>query len=457
MSAAGTIADGVGPGGAVSKPAALLGPRLVARSCEVVAAAPERLLGLGEREEAGFWDARPLGDPMVSAYVGAAWSASLSGDLTSDGFVDAGRSAVRLLERLEEPTLRAFVAVPFEAGRGFVRIPRAQIAVSGDSARLTVVGDPHEEDLEARLATLRTSWDRAGAEAGPSPAASGARVTDDGRDAYARLVGRALEAIEAGTVEKVVTARKVELSLARSPSLSALVAALPTSRVARFLVAQGAEAFFGATPETLVCFRQGMARADALAGSRPAPMGDRASDASLTAALAEELLRSDKDRREHALVVAFVRRALAGLGELLPEPSPDVVRLPSVWHLHTPLAARVRPGAAITDLVASLHPTPAVLGVPPAAARAWLREHEPFARGLYAGSLGTIDARGEGTFVVGIRSGKLSVGSAGREPRVTLYAGGGIVAGSDVVKELDETSAKLAPLLGAFGCGGPKP
>ena len=316
---------------------ALPGTRLVARSCEVPAASPELFLALGLAGDAGFWDARALGDPDALAQAGVVWSVPVTSDVSSEAFVEAGRLAAQTIDRLDVPALRAFAAVPFDGERGFLRIPRFAYAVSGDVGRLIVVGDPHVHDVESELAALRRSWEVASARSAPPAARSVAdglatELLDDGRSAYARLVAAALGAIAEGTFEKIVTARKLELGLAHAPALDALVSALPRSRVARFLVAQGAETFFGATPETLVRLADGTARADALAGSRPAPRGAAADDPLVASALAEELLRSDKDRREHELVVAFVRRALLGLGELGEVAAPTLVRLPNVWH-----------------------------------------------------------------------------------------------------------------------------
>ena len=124
---------------------------------------------------------------------------------------------------------------------------------------------------------------------------------------------------------------------------------------------------------------------------------------------------------------------------------PEVRRLRHVLHLRTPIIARLHDPCHVLELVARLHPTPAVGGVPTEAALAWIREHEPDERGWYAGPVGWLDAEGDGSFAVALRSGVLEPG------RVHLYAGNGIVRGSHAESELAETRLKLASLLAALG------
>jgi isochorismate synthase EntC len=99
------------------------------------------------------------------------------------------------------------------------------------------------------------------------------------------------------------------------------------------------------------------------------------------------------------------------------------------------------------DLVAELHPTPAVCGVPPSAARACIEESEPFDRGAYAGPVGWVDARGDGDWAIALRCAALDV------ERATLYAGAGIVARSDPAREIDETDRKFRAFLDSLRWG----
>ncbi|HEY8432577.1 MAG TPA: isochorismate synthase, partial [Sandaracinaceae bacterium] len=203
----------------------------------------------------------------------------------------------------------------------------------------------------------------------------------------------------------------------------------------RFGLRFGRACFVGATPERLFVKRGRSIVTEAIAGSVAAgPDAERA------------LLASDKDRREHAFVVAHVLERLAPLCEALSAPSePSVRRLPNVLHLHTPIRGTLRPGVSAPALAAALHPTPAVCGVPAGAALAHLAEHEAHPRGWYAGPVGWIDAEGDAELVVALRSGVVRGASA------WLYAGGGIVEGSELDAEWAESELKLRPLLDAIG------
>jgi menaquinone-specific isochorismate synthase len=179
---------------------------------------------------------------------------------------------------------------------------------------------------------------------------------------------------------------------------------------------------------------------EALAGS--AARGESASE---DAALCRALLQSEKDLREHRLVVDSILRRIADLGLTVEHAAqPRVLGLANVQHLYLPLSASLPAGVHILDLVARLHPTPAVGGTPREPALSAIKRLESLDRGLYAGPQGWVDHRGEGEFFVGIRSALIDGNSA------TVHAGAGIVAGSDAGKELAETELKLKALTGAL-------
>ena len=145
------------------------------------------------------------------------------------------------------------------------------------------------------------------------------------------------------------------------------------------------------------------------------------------------------------MVLESILRRLAPLGLRPEHPArPALLRLANVQHLQTPVRAALPAGVRLLDVLARLHPTPAVGGSPRAAACAHIRELEAFPRGLYAGPLGWIDAQGGGEFFVGIRSALID------GARARVYAGGGIVAGSDPEKEHAETELKFKALLDAL-------
>jgi len=267
---------------------------------------------------------------------------------------------------------------------------------------------------------------------------------DDGEARFKTAVGEALAAIEAGRYRKIVLARSV-LALADRPlqplaCLGRLRERFPSCW--SFSVASGAgSSFIGATPERLVRLRGGKLRTEALAGTAA-----RGASPEEDAARAAGLFASDKDRREQALVLESIERRLGDLG-LKPQaaPRPELVKLSNALHLRTPVVAEVPPGTHVLDIAAVLHPTPATGGQPREAALPEVRPLEGRGRGLYAGAMGWFDPRGEGELVVALRSGLI----AGE--RAELWAGAGIVAGSDPEAECRETELKLRALREALG------
>ena len=156
------------------------------------------------------------------------------------------------------------------------------------------------------------------------------------------------------------------------------------------------------------------------------------------AALAAGLLHSEKDLREQRLVLDSIVRRLSPLGLKLEfDDMPAIRRLANVQHLATPISATLPDGVRLLDVLARLHPTPAVGGTPRETAVKAIRELEGFPRGLYAGALGWLNARGGGEFFVGIRSALIN------GPSARVYAGAGIVAGSEPDREYAETELKF--------------
>ena len=207
-----------------------------------------------------------------------------------------------------------------------------------------------------------------------------------------------------------------------------------------FAARRGDACFLGATPERLARIEDRRVSVACLAGS-----GRRGATENDDAAAGAGLLADPKERSEHALVLGMILRALAPLCDDVRAPSePVLMRMPNVQHLHTPVEATLRGDAGVLDLVARLHPTPAVGGVPAGAALDAIREHEPFDRGWYAGPIGWLDAHGNGEFAVAIRSGLV------RRAEARLYAGCGIVRDSVPEREWDESLMKLRPMLCAL-------
>jgi menaquinone-specific isochorismate synthase len=267
-------------------------------------------------------------------------------------------------------------------------------------------------------------------------------VRDDHDAAFAewsRLVEAIRAAIAEGQFEKVVLARRVELAVAAldpASVLSHLRAQAP--ECTRFLLRVGASAFVGAAPERLLRKSGRELETEAVAGSIKAGNAGELS----------RLLESKKDLAEHEMVVRGIKQALAPVSAEIDAPlRPESYKLRHVTHLRTPIRALLNEDRHVLSLVARLHPTPAVGGLPTAPAVDWIAAHERDERGWYAGPIGWFDAAGDGEFAVALRSGVLE------QERAHLYVGAGIVRDSRPAEEFAETEWKLAALAGALGVG----
>jgi menaquinone-specific isochorismate synthase len=346
---------------------------------------------------------------------------------------------------------------------GFL-LPRVQVTYTGtdpttgdpDAGReawLTVnaVGpEAAPETVEARLASAReelADLPAPGPVRGPPGVATRRRTTD--RAAWRDSVTAAVDRIRAGDLRKVVLAQALaadlERPLALPDALTRLAGRYPDCY--RFLMEPfGAgdategdrPSFFGATPERLVELTGRTVETGALAGTT-----GRGETPAEDEWLARELLADDKNAHEHELVAGAIRDQLAPYAASVSTGERRVRRLATVQHIETPMTAELAADHHVLDLVAALHPTPAVGGLPPDRALRTIRDTEPFDRGWYAAPVGWFDAAGHGSFAVAIRS---AVAAPGGE-RVTLFAGVGLVADSDPDREWDEVQLKYRPIL----------
>ena len=262
----------------------------------------------------------------------------------------------------------------------------------------------------------------------------------------ARAPGEFEAAVEAATarigesaMSKVVLAREVIVSAAAAHDPAALFGALRVQFPACFCFCCGTPeaAFIGASPELLVRRSGASVSTVALAGSTR-----RSSDPAVDDHLGEQLLRSDKDRREQRIVAERIVRALrphAVWVEAAAEP--EIVKVANIQHLATPVIAQLAEPHSAIEMAGLLHPTPAVGGEPWSEAAATIAALEGMDRGWYAGPVGWMDATEDGEFCVALRSALL------RDRDAHLFAGVGVVAGSDPAAELAETEVKLQALL----------
>jgi isochorismate synthase len=290
---------------------------------------------------------------------------------------------------------------------------------------------------------------------GPSAPFATTQVTaEPPPEAYGRSVSMAVERIRAGALEKVVLARTMQVDADRTLDPVRLAARLRAvdphayTFIAPVTDARETHPFppllVGASPELLVSRRGRAVRSTPLAGSAP-----RSGDPEEDRANADALFASDKNRHEHAIVVDAIAETLDPFcDELSWDPEPVLMDTANVWHLATRFEGTLRaPAPNAVELVAALHPTPAVCGTPQIVARATIAELEDFDRGGYAGPVGWLDAEGDGEWAIALRCAELD------DDHATLFAGAGIVGDSDPAAEVDETDRKFRAFLDSLRWG----
>lgn len=441
--------------------------RVAAVSASVSDVSPDVLLGLEPRGPRGFW-AR---EGRWFAHLGVAASVDV-GDPSrvEDRFQSVWERARKLFacswkdpeSEVQPPSPRLFGGFAFRSGHregeaweGFPSarfvLPEVELVGGKGKAVLTCRSflgsdeDPERcrERLRGRLEQVRSALES------PRPAlpagemwVPATRVETEQED-WNEAVDRALSAMDAGRVAKVVLARVQTVSA--EGGLEPVDVAMnlwrnnPGAHVFLFEPMAG-HVLLGAAPETVATVSDGRFRATAVAGSIAA--GDTEAQQK---ALARELLRSTKDRREHEMCVQDMVARLESISETVEaDGEPHVLTLSTIQHLETVIRAHLRPGQTVLSVLGTLHPTPAVCGLPRDLALEFLRREERFDRGWYAGPVGWFDGDGNGVFVPALRS-ALGMGTEWR-----LFAGAGIVAGSDPRKEWDETRIKFQPILRAL-------
>ena len=407
------------------------------------------------------WE-EPDRDGLAIAGIGSAHEVVSRGDGRSADLI-ADTTAIMLRRLADEPANMPTGAGPLWSGGmafsahsasagpwsslppALLVLPELLIARSEGRHLLTLCAfagpGTEPEDLRARLgARLASLREEPLPPLDPHPAVaaevSSARAPAD----YERAVAAAVERIRAGEFEKLVLAREVRVTGPSAHSAAAVLGALREAFSSCFCFCVGTPeaAFVGASPELLVRRSGAVAATVALAGS-----ARRSADPAVDDHLGEQLLHSDKDRGEHAIVVKRISRRLAPLSvwvEAVPEPV--VIKVANIQHLATPIHAQLAESRSALELAGLLHPTPAVGPEPRGPeGEAAIAELEGMERGWYAGPVGWMDPAGDGEFCVALRSALL------RDRTAHLYAGAGIVAGSDPAAELAETEIKLGALL----------
>jgi menaquinone-specific isochorismate synthase len=392
--------------------------------------------------------------------LGNSLSVALPHGLDSPADLDRATAALASIpcEDRSDPTgpgVIGFGALPFDRSEpASLVVPEVTYGADASGQEWVTLVAADRADLPSGPAGLR-SWLRARSAGGltPTGAAPAPPSIDplSSDESFEAMVAEALESIGRGELAKVVLARQVDVTLGRTIDTGGLLRRWhhlePSCAVFALPTADGR--FVGASPELLVDRSGSRVHSRPLAGTTDHLTGGPDS------VLPRELLRSPKDGNEHRLVVEAIVAALTPLCAELDIPSrPDLVHLHNLTHLGTSVTgtlARTPDGRlpSALHLVAALHPTPAVGGVPTAEARRLIDRLEPRSRGNYAGPVGYVDARGDGHWELGIRSMTIS-GSTAR-----LTAGVGIVAGSEPSTERVEATLKFTAVFDALAPGRP--
>jgi menaquinone-specific isochorismate synthase len=330
--------------------------------------------------------------------------------------------------------LSAFASVPFNRSSEFhVVVPRFQVTSDGDG-------------ISWLLSPEGETWNGLGAEThGAAFPKQVSFLYSPTPDSYAAAVAEAIGRLRAGSLQKVVLARSCRGELSGSINTAAIATRLhhlePTCTIYAMPTIDGRR-FTGASPELLVSKFASKVRCHPLAGTVSTKgMAD-------TSAYTNWLRGSPKNLVEHRIVVEEIVSHLYELCEtVVATKEPSIVSLRSVAHLGTEISGIASDGITILDLVATLHPTPAVAGLPREAAEKLINELEPSQRGSYAGAVGYFNSIGDGAWWVAIR-GILTKGS-----QFEVWAGAGIVADSDPIAEREETKYKMDSVLHAIGLG----
>jgi menaquinone-specific isochorismate synthase len=307
-------------------------------------------------------------------------------------------------------------------------IPRVIVGKKGDKSWITWIGAGSQPSL-AESPIVHTSQEFSWSAGTLSEAE------------WKKRVGQAIEKIESGSVEKVVLARDLIATADADIDARLILRSLAENYPATWVFSVAG--LIGATPELLLRLSRGMVTSRVLAGTIP-----KTGDDSKDLALAGSLARSSKDLEEHEFAVRSVAEALEPFCSSTNVPdAPFVLHLANVMHLATDVTGALIESKKDIDafsLLKSLHPSAAVCGTPRNRAFDVIEEIEGMNRGRYAGPVGWVDARGDGELGIALRSGQID------SNQIRIFAGCGIVSGSNPDVEVAESLAKFAAMQSAL-------
>jgi isochorismate synthases len=253
---------------------------------------------------------------------------------------------------------------------------------------------------------------------------------------WQRLIEKALMEIGNGHFQKVVLARCSTLQLSQSLSPAAFLAASRNvnARCYHFWCALSpTQSFLGSSPERLYSRQHDTLLTEAVAGTVANDANDEQAQR-----LADWLMHDPKNLHENQLVVDDISERLKNIAATFTVSPLHVIRLRKVQHLKRAVDVQLT-RADDAECLRRLQPTAAVAGLPREAALHFIDHEEPFSRGWYAGTVGYF-SQTQAEFAVSLRSALVE------NQRMKLYAGGGIVAGSQAGEEWREIETKAESL-----------
>ena len=267
-------------------------------------------------------------------------------------------------------------------------------------------------------------------------------ISSNSINKWTSIVNEALKDISDGLLSKVVLSREVKFEIPQIPQISQLVQKLSDKypKCYTFAYCRNNSVFIGASPEKLAKISDNWIEVDALAGSAP-----RGKNEIEDIEMENFLLNSEKNLFEQRAVVNFIHNLLTKFSnEIIFDDKPIIRKLPNIQHLWTVMSAKLNSKFKVFDLLMKIHPTPAICGDPWKVAKDFILKNETHDRGLYSGNIGWFNFESEGEFAVGIRSAII------KNNEIYVYAGCGIVEGSEPTAEFEESEIKLKPILSLF-------
>lgn len=345
--------------------------------------------------------------------------------------------AQKFIRQYPDEDLRVWGLNEFDPSRSSLILPRLEWRRNGEDAalRLTLFSEnslrSDSEFAKAYIAALKC--------AKPLPPLQSKMIREEHRpdkEEWCRLIKLATDTISNGKLNKTVLARATDLHFEKPINPASM---LNESRKQNlhcyhfYMAFDPDSAFLGSSPERLWRRIGKSLQTEALAGTVANHNDDQEA-----LRLGRWLMSDDKNQRENMLVVKDICQRLEAECEKLEVLPEHILRLRKVQHLCRQIQTSLHK-ADDTICLYQLQPTAAVAGLPRNAAREFIAEYEPFTREWYAGSAGYLSLK-QSEFCVSLRSAKIS-GNV-----VRLYAGAGIVPGSDPEAEWIEINNKAAGL-----------